>query len=220
MLITVALVSLSYVLPVMALQRAGFPSDGLSAGAWVEAARAVGGRWLSMFVTIGGLVAAAGTFNSLMMSYSRLPVALAEDGLLPKVLAKHHPKTNAPWVAIMSCAIAFALVMPLGFERLVALDVLLYGLSLVLEFVALVVLRFRSPEVPRPFRVPGGKLGAILVGVPPTLLIGAAAVQSAGERIGPLSASSLGAIIVAAAPLVYLIARRSGASTKPPAAGG
>ncbi len=55
----------------------------------------------------------------------------------------------------------------LGFERLVTIDILLYGTSLALEFVALVALRIREPELPRAFRVPGGMFGAIAVGVAP-----------------------------------------------------
>ena len=53
----------------------------------------------------------------------------------------------------------------LGFARLVTIDILLYGASLSLEFVALVVLRIREPELPRPFRVPGGMFGAVAVGI-------------------------------------------------------
>ena len=60
----------------------------------------------------------------------------------------------------------------LGFARLVTIDILLYGFSLGLEFVALVVLRFREPELARPFRVPGGLFGAIAIGIPPMLLLG------------------------------------------------
>ena len=44
------------------------------------------------------------------------------------------------------------------------LDILLYGASLVLEFLALIVLRIREPQLLRPFRVPGGMFGAIAVG--------------------------------------------------------
>jgi len=46
------------------------------------------------------------------------------------------------------------LCLGLGFERLVTIDILLYGASLSLEFVALVVLRIREPELRRPFAFP------------------------------------------------------------------
>ncbi|PYY09261.1 MAG: amino acid transporter, partial [Acidobacteria bacterium] len=44
----------------------------------------------------------------------------------------------------------------MGFERLVTLDIVLWGASMMLEFFALVLLRFREPELKRPFRIPGG----------------------------------------------------------------
>ena len=47
-------------------------------------------------------------------------------------------KTDAPWVAILVCALAWAACLPLGFLRLLILDVLLTGLSILLEFAALV----------------------------------------------------------------------------------
>ena len=40
--------------------------------------------------------------------------------------------------------------------------VMLYGSSLILEFVALTALRIREPEMPRPFRMPGGIPGTII----------------------------------------------------------
>ena len=106
------------------------------------------------------MLSAFGMFNSLVMSYSRLPLAMARDGMLPRVFAEVHPKSKAPWVAILSLAVCWALCLGLSFERLVTIDILIYGLSLLLEFAALAALRLREPDLPRPFRVPGGTFGA------------------------------------------------------------
>ena len=72
----------------------------------------------------------------------------------------------------------------LGFERSLILDVLLTGLSILLEFWALVALRIREPELARPFRVPGGMAGAIAIGVPPLALMIAAVVRNRAELVG------------------------------------
>ena len=118
-----------------------------------------------------------------MMSYTRVPYALAEEGLLPKVLTW---KTTAgvPWVSVVLCSVAWALALRLSFERLISIDLVLYGAALVLEFVALVVLRVKEPGLVRPFRVPGGLWGAVAMGVGPTLLIGFALVGGAGRAGG------------------------------------
>ena len=47
--------------------------------------------------------------------------------VLPKVFARRHPKTGAPYVAITACAIVWALALNLSFAKLVMLDVLLTG---------------------------------------------------------------------------------------------
>lgn len=95
----------------------------------------------------------------------------------------------------------------MGFERLVELDVLLYGLSLILEFVALVVLRVLEPQLARPFRIPGGLATAIAIGIPPTGLLAVALVAGRQERAGALSTLSLGAVLIAAGPAVFLLSR-------------
>ena len=67
---------------------------------------------------------------------------------------KTSERTNAPWFAILVCATCWALCLGLGFSRLITLDIMLYGLSLSLEFVTLVVLRIREPNLKREFKVP------------------------------------------------------------------
>ena len=144
-----------------------------------------------------------GMFNALVMSYSRLPLAMAQDGMLPRVFAKAHPKTRAPWVAILVCATGWALCLGLGFERLVTLDIMLYGGSLLLEFVTLVVLRIREPHLRREFRVPGGLAGAILAGVCPTLLLTLGVAHSEREQVLGINGLLFGALIVLAGFAVY-----------------
>jgi amino acid transporter len=161
MIAAVVLVSLTYVLPFVAVYFTGIPASAFAEdGSWASIAGQLGGKvmgfeWLRFFVTIGGMMSAFGMFNALVMSYSRLPLAMAKDGMLPKVFGKVTRANETPWVAILVCAAGWALCLGLGFKRLVTLDIMLYGASLMLEFVTLVVLRIREPELRRTFRVPG-----------------------------------------------------------------
>ncbi len=138
------------------------------------------------------------------MSYSRLPLAMAQDGMLPRIFGKLN-RRRAPWVAILALAIGWACCLGLGFERLVTIDILIYGASLTLEFLALIVLRVREPELKRPFRVPGGMFGAIAVGVAPVLLLGFDLVRSQTEQVWGMSSLALGAIVIAAGVLAYVL---------------
>jgi amino acid transporter len=201
----VALVSLTYVLPVAAVALTGVNPSQWSTGAWVGVAQAYS-RYLGIGVVLGGMICGLGMFNALIMSYSRLPLVLAEDGYLPKFFTRTL-KSGAPWVAVLACALAWTMALGLNFERLVTLDVMLYGLSLILEFVALIVLRVREPEMQRPFKIPGGTLGAILLGVMPTLLICAALVRNRDEKMGAISALTVGLVLIAAGPAVYFLSR-------------
>jgi len=204
MLAAVAIVALSYIVPVAAVWITGLPSGAWETGSWADIAGLLGGPLLRVALVLGGMFSAFGMFNALVMSYSRLPLAMAQDGMLPQLFGKLN-RRRAPWVAIVALAIGWAGCLGLGFERLVTLDILVYGLSLGLEFVALIVLRIREPRLARPFRVPGGMFGAVAVGVAPVLLLSFDLVRSQSEQVGGISSFALGAIVIGAGVLAYVL---------------
>jgi amino acid transporter len=210
MIAAVVLVALSYIAPFLAVYFTGIPASTFGEdGSWAIVAGQVGGKllgfeWLRFLIVLGGMMSAFGMFNALVMSYSRLPLAMARDGMLPRVFAKTNSRTNAPWVAILVCAACWGLCLGLGFKRLVTLDIILYGASLMLEFVTLVALRIREPELKREFRVPGGLTGAILAGVFPLLLMSLALLESGNETILGVNGLAFGLIIMAAGVVLYV----------------
>src|SRR5713101_20668 len=214
MIAAVILVALTYVLPFVAVYAAGIPSTRFGEdGSWATVAGAVGGKllgfeWMRFLIVVGGMMSAFGMFNALVMSYSRLPLAMARDGMLPMFFGKMSARTQAPWVAITLCATCWALCLGLGFKRLVTLDIMLYGLSLMLEFVTLVTLRIREPELKREFRVPGGLTGAISCGIFPLLLLSLAMVESNHETVLGLNGLFFGVLIIAAGIAVYFATGR------------
>jgi amino acid transporter len=205
MLVAVVIVALSYVLPFAALWMTGLTPTAWETGSWADIAGLLGGPLLRIGVVLGGIISAFGMFNALVMSYSRLPLAMAQDGMLPGIFGKLHPKSRAPWVAILALAIGWAMCLGLGFARLVTLDILLYGFSLMLEFMALAMLRFREPDLLRPFRVPGGSFGAIAIGIPPMLLLGFSIIRSEHEQIWNMSSFAFGMILIAAGFVAYAV---------------
>ena len=205
MVISAALVALTYILPLAAVGLAGIPAERFSTGAWADAARTLGGPVLALAVVLGGTLNGAGMFNALMLSYARVPFALARDGLLPQFLTRTTHR-GVPWASVLVCAFAWALALRLSFERLISIDLVLYGASLLLEFVALVMLRIREPDLPRPFRVPGGLATAVLAGVGPAALIIFALFAARDERVGPLPALLFALLVAVAGPLAWFLA--------------
>ena len=211
MIVAVIVVAATYIVPFAAMWLAGVHASAFETGSWADIAGLMGGlvggplvaRGFRVALVLGGMMSAFGMFNALVMSYSRLPLAMAQDGLLPRVFGKVHPKTRAPWVAIIVLAACWALCLGLGFERLVTIDVLLYGMSLSLEFIALIVLRIKEPTLRRPFKVPGGMAGAILVGVCPALLLGFSIVHGESEQILGMSGLTFGLLLIGGGFLAY-----------------
>jgi amino acid transporter len=212
MLLTLAAIFLSYVIPVVAVWHLHVQADVWSTGSWASIASLVVGPWLGAALVGAAMISEFGTFNSLVMSYSRLPVAMAEDGHLPKIFASKL-KNGAPWMAIVILGIAWAASLGLSFDKLIMLDLLLYGASLILEFLALIVLRIREPELARPFRVPGGMAGAVLLGVGPTALLLIAMIKNRGEqldlwKLGSVSQLGFGLVLMALGVVYYFVAGR------------
>ena len=205
MLMSAAAVTLAYTIPLAAAAYAGVPAGSFRTGSWANVAANLGGKWLGLAVVAGGTLTALGMFNALTMSYARLPMVLAEDGLLPGVLARKNSR-GVPWVAVLACAAAWALALRFSFERLISLDLILYGASLILEFVALVGLRIREPKLERPFRA-GSVATVCVLGVAPALLIGYAAFVSRDERMAHMPALLFGAIIAGFGPVFYWLLR-------------
>ena len=203
MLLAVTVVGISYTLPVLSVWLTGLPAASWETGSWADIAGMLGGPLLRFALVLGGMMSGFGMFNALVMSYSRLPLAMAQDGMLPSIFAKTHPKTRAPWVAILALAIGWACCLGLGFERLVTIDVLIYGCSLILEFLALVVLRIREPRLHRPFRVPGGIVGASLLGLCPALLLGLSVARGEQEQIWGMSSLTFGLLLIGGGAVAY-----------------
>jgi hypothetical protein len=94
----------------------------------------------------------------------------------------------------------------LNFDRLLILDILLYGASLVLEFIALARLRVLEPKLHRPFVVPGGQAAAMLLGAGPLALLITAAIRSHDQKLAGVSALAVGVAIMAAGVAAYGLA--------------
>lgn len=159
-----------YIFPVIAgIAVTTDPAVWSDAAGWPVIGQLIGGRWLGGLLAAAGLVSMWGLFTAQLLYASRLPYVMARDGWLPKVLAKASPKTAVPTVAtIVFCAIT-GVFAALSFGGLAVIQSLMYAGLVVLELLALVMLRVRRPGAARNFRVPGGWGGLAYVVVAPFL---------------------------------------------------
>ena len=101
------------------------------------------------------LFATANTVLITLVAASRLAFSLARDNELPRIFADVTAKRHSPWVgAILSFLLAAAL-LPIGDLKILAeLSSFVAMLAFLAVNITLLVLRYRLPEHPRPFRVP------------------------------------------------------------------
>lgn len=170
--ISIPMITAIYLIPTLvALAVVGTADVEWTAGAFTLVAEGVGGRWLAIIMSIGAVVSAIGLFSAWLLSYSRIPFALSADGYLPKALSWSHPTRQTPVRSIIVAATICSLVTLLPFEQLAALSVLVGGCVIMLEFLTLIVMRRRYPDLPRPFKVPGGPLiPYVLIALPATVI--------------------------------------------------
>jgi amino acid transporter len=127
-------------------------------------------KTLGAMVSFAAVLSMIGLFIGNGLGGTRIPFALAEDGMMPKFMVKVHPKYGTPWVSIIFCGIIFSIFTLQAFEVLVVIDVFLNMLVLLACFYAMCVLRVKDPDRPRS-KVPGGWFGVILITLLMTLVV-------------------------------------------------
>ena len=127
-------------------------------------------KTMGLLVTFAAVLSMIGLFIGNGLGGTRLPFALAEDGMAPKFLVKVHPKYGTPWVSIIICGVIFSIFSLQAFEALVVIDVFLNMLVLMACFFAVWKLRFSLPDLPRQ-KIPGGYFGLTLVTLAPFAII-------------------------------------------------
>ena len=112
------------------------------------------GAWAANLVTMLVMWTAFASVFSLMLGYSRVPYAAALDGNYFKVFARVHPRYRFPHVSLLALAGAGLLFCFFSLADVIsALVVIRILLQFILQAVGVILLRWRQPELPRPFRM-------------------------------------------------------------------
>ena len=175
-------------------------------GGWPQIAAAAANQPIAIWIALGGMVSALALFNALLLGYSRIPFVLAEDGLLPRQLARTDHR-GTPRSAVIVSALFYSVFVLVSFGKLIIADVLLYSLALFLEFGALIRLRKREPLLRGAFRIPLGRGGVIaLAALPMIVLIGVIALSFRDGEYGVPAIVGTG-VAIALGPFIYWFAK-------------
>jgi amino acid transporter len=188
-------------------------------GGWPDIARSATGLLgtpLAIWIAVAGMVSALALFNALLLSYSRVPFVIADDGYLPAPLARTD-RNGTPRNAVLISAIVYSAFVLIPFGSLVVADVLLYSLALSLEFASLVMLRRREPTLRGAFRIPVGANAVAVLAALPMLVLLLVVVLSFRDGEYGLPALIGTAVAIVLGPLTfYVFARlRADAAARP-----
>ncbi|OWM68584.1 hypothetical protein CDL15_Pgr023549 [Punica granatum] len=186
------LVVLAYFIPLLA----GIGAVPLDQSLWTDGyfsdiAKIIGGVWLRWWMQAAAATANMGMFVAEMSSDSFQLLGMAERGMLPEFFAKRS-RYGTPLAGILFSASGVLLLSWLSFQEIVAAENFLYCFGMILEFIAFVKLRIKYPNASRPYKIPGGTVGAIALCVPPTILIGIVLALSTLK----VAIVSLGAVVI------------------------
>jgi len=119
--------------------------------------------WLRPIIKIAAIAGLSSVILVMMLGQPRIFYAMAKDGLLPARFAKIHPKFKTPYFStiitgVIACILAGILPIDILGE-LVSIGTLL---AFAIVCIGILFLRYKRPELKRPFRTPWVPLIPIL----------------------------------------------------------
>ena len=171
-------------------------------GYFSDVARTIGGPWLGTSITLAAMVCNVALLNSTVLTTTRMPFAMAEDGYLPTALTRQHPRYGTPWLAIVASSVIYALLAWQSLIQLISVYTLLRSATTVLTVLSAWKLRRSQPDLPRSYVIPGGKAGLFYVVAAPTVMALVALLGS--DSFGLIG----GVIALVLGPVVYFGVRR------------
>jgi basic amino acid/polyamine antiporter, APA family len=156
--------------------------------------------WLIAAAIIVSMYSAA---HATVITAPRVYFAMARDGLFFRRLTEVHPTYKTPALAIVtSCVWAIVLALSGTFEQLLTYVVFIGWIFYALGAAAVIALRIKRPDAPRPFKVP-------LYPLTPLLFILAAAAIVINTVVSQPRQAVIGiAVVLAGAPAYAIWQRR------------
>jgi basic amino acid/polyamine antiporter, APA family len=159
------------------------------------------------------LISTIGSLNGVILSAARVPYAAARDGLFFARFGRLGPKSRVPVFSLVLLALWGGVLAVSGtFDQLTNMAVMSYAFFWIPVSLAVIVLRRKLPDAPRPFRVPGYPLVPLLFALVMVGIVVSALLTATAESVAAL------ALILIGLPLYPLFRRRRLTATRAPTA--
>jgi APA family basic amino acid/polyamine antiporter len=164
-----------------------------SARVAAETMRRILGSFGANAVSIVAMISIFAALNGSILSGSRVPFAMARDGLFFRRVAFVHPQHRTPSVSILALSAWGALLVLSGrysqlYTYVIFASVILYGMATA----AVIVLRFKRPEMPRPYRTLGYPLVPVVFVLAIACLVVSTLLKSPRESLMGVGLVALG----------------------------
>ncbi|CAN1141407.1 Probable polyamine transporter At3g19553 [Linum perenne] len=167
----VILVMASYLIPLLVGTGAlNTPWSHWSDGYFADVGFLIGGAWLRWWIQAAAAMSNMGLFEAEMSADAFQLLGMSEIGMLPSLFASRS-KHGTPTISILFSATGVIFLSWMSFQEILEFLNFLYAVGMLLEFAAFIKLRIKKPDLHRPYRVPVETFGAILLCIPPAVLL-------------------------------------------------
>ncbi|KAL1328696.1 hypothetical protein HN51_038502 [Arachis hypogaea] len=161
-----------YIIPLLAATGAmELDQKNWCGGYFADVAEIIAGKWLKFWMEIGAVLSIVGLFEAQLSSAAYQLLGMADLGFIPKIFGDRSKKFNTPWMGILVSTIIAVAMSFFSFNEIISTVNFLYSLGMLLEFASFLWLRRKFPSLKRPFEVPLGMKGLILMCLIPSLLL-------------------------------------------------
>ncbi|KAL3609054.1 hypothetical protein D5086_000074 [Populus alba] len=166
------LTCLGYLVPLLAAAGAiPLSQEDWTDGYFAYVAEMVAGKWLKFWMEIGACLSVIGLYEAQLSSCAYQVLGMADLGFLPQFFGVRSKWFNTPWVAILVSTVIALAGCYMDFADIISSVNFLYSLGMLLEFASFLWLRREMPSIDRPFRVPMGMPGLIIMCLIPSVFL-------------------------------------------------
>ncbi|KAJ9183133.1 hypothetical protein P3X46_007038 [Hevea brasiliensis] len=155
---------LGYLVPLLAATGAiPLKQEDWVDGYFADLGEMIAGKWLKIWIEIGACLSVAGLYEAQLSSCVYQLLGMADLGFLPVSFGVRSRWFNTPWLGILISTIIALAGSYMDFDNIISSVNFLYCLGMLLEFASFLWLRRKLPNIKRPFRVPMGLPGLVIM---------------------------------------------------------